>query len=117
MAKSLLKWRVPPKPTGKFRSFQRRGWPHADFNEAPNRVAVQINCKDDYNAYRVKTAKHEELTVFIAAYDDAGNWKWRKANQTCTALGEAKALAERLYAKFPQFLPPELRPKIEPKVD
>lgn len=108
-------WRVQSAPTGKYRSFERRGWPHAYYEDgAP---AAMITCdRDEYVPSRVKTGEHAPLRVHIADHsvrrgkspEEAAKYPgfiWRRLTGQCKTLDEAKALAEQALDKFTNFKP------------
>lgn len=102
-----LKWKVQPEPTGRWRSFENRGWPMATF---PNgTMAARIDCGDDYKPANVREGKHGELTLYLADYSDRGPgasaWKWVRVIKTFKTVAEAKEAAVKLYEKFPKYLP------------
>lgn len=104
-----LKWKVQEAPTGRFRSFERRGWPMAEFPDGS--MAAMISCDDDYIPRDVREGKHSELTLHLADYRDKGpeaaKWCWVKVTQKFKTLNEAKAAAPRVYEKHPELLQKE----------
>lgn len=112
-----LKWKVAEAPTGRYRSFQKRGWPGATY-VGTTRVAVMLQCEDDYAPYRVRSNDHKPLTVYVAQHyimestpDKRWSFKWRKLVAHATTLEEAKALATKAIGAHPEFWPPEFRNK------
>ena len=101
--KSLIKWRVMEAPTGPFRSFQRRGWPKADYCDMDN-IAAMIECDDDYIPAKVKAGKHGPLRVRIADYRETP-WKWRYLKASFATLQEAKDGFSAFIKKNPEFMP------------
>lgn len=110
MTAPKLTWRVQPAPTGRYSSFQRRGWPSASWPDG--RVAAYIDCEDDYTPGRARGARpHAPLRVRIADWscrttDGRVTFEWRLLVKRCATLPEAKALAQRALAQRPQFFPP-----------
>lgn len=108
-----LKWRVSDVPTGRYRSFERRGWPSADFTNGD--TAVGLYCKDEYRPADVKTGNHAEIVIRIADYSEPSNketgagFTWRQLKKRAATLAEAKELASKFFDKYPQFLPKELQ--------
>lgn len=94
-----LKWTVMPAPTGKYRSFEKRGWPMADFNGEGQHAAVALYCDDDYKPARVKTGEHKPIVIRIASYnrdraDGQAAFTWRTLSQRAATLQEAKEVAQ-----------------------
>lgn len=114
-----LVWRVGPTPTGRYRSFERRSWPSANF-KGIDRPAAMIICTDEYAPWRVKESKHSELQVLVAIYADK-TFAWKSMRATAKTLQEAKQLAWNFWNKesSKQYLPKELMPndKITAKKD
>ena len=115
MSKKLLKWRVAPNPTGRYRSFEHRPWPGADY-AVGGHTAVAIYCGEvhhaeydtEYTPERARTGEHAPLVVRIALYDRP-QWRWVTLKQRAFTLDEAKALAEKFLTDHPELRPPELR--------
>jgi hypothetical protein len=59
MSKVKLKWYVQSAPTGRYRSFARRGFPSASYANLPQEcAAVSLHCEDDYIPSDVKIGNH-----------------------------------------------------------
>ena len=101
-----LKWRVDPAPTGRYRSFQKRYWPSAEYTN--QRPAFSIVCEDEYRPQNVKTGEHKPLTVRVAVYNER-SFDWRTLKTRADTLADAKALAQRAIDQHPEWLPIELR--------
>ena len=97
-----LKWRVQPEPTGRYRSFKKRGWPTAEYIDGC--IAASISCEDDYVPARVKSGDHKELVVRVADYS-VKPWKWRTVKARASTLEEAKALVVRVLEAHAHFQP------------
>lgn len=96
-----MRWRTSEKPTGRYRSFQRRAWPSLFDGEE---IKAQIRCKDDYIPAHIKDAKHSELEVWIAVPDN-GSFQWRRLIKRAKTLKEAKELGEN-YVRNNQYVSP-----------
>src|ERR1700761_336972 len=100
MAK-MYKWQVQEAPTGRYRSFHRRGWPHASYVTDGSALA-RIECDDDYYAPRVKAGNHAPLKLFFANYNvdpvKDGGFKWLKVKGEFATLDEAKAQLDKVIA-------------------
>lgn len=103
----MIKWKVSPAPTGRYRSFERRSWPSADYTIG-GKPAAYIACEDDYRPANVREGKHAELAVMIAQWDER-TFKWRRLQQRFATLELAKSAAERFLRAHPEFWPHELR--------
>lgn len=95
---SKLIWRVDPKPTGSYRSFQRRNWPAAHWRGS-EQPAARILCEDDYHPTRARTGDHSELVIHVAVPTTDGKFEWRKLKRTAQGLNEAKALAAEYFIR------------------
>lgn len=104
-----LKWKVAEPPTGRYRSFHRRGWPTADFlNGKP---AVMLSCDDAYSPRRARgELAHAEIRVSVADHstvttDGRPTFTWRTAAKRATTLAEAKEIALKVLEAHPDFWP------------
>jgi hypothetical protein len=100
-------WRVSPKPVGRYRSFESRSWPSADYSDG--RVCARIACDDDYTPNAAKTGKHKPLILRIANYAHTP-WQWVRAKQEFATLAEAKAALDRILETAPSLMPKEYQP-------
>ena len=107
----LLKWQTQPAPTGRYKAFDKRGWPHADFN-GTEFTAAAIYCDDDYRPSNAKLGHHAPLTVRVADYRaDGKSWEWRTMKNRPATLDEAKKQAAQFFEKNTHWLPLSLRPE------
>lgn len=108
-----IKWKVSEPPSGKYRSFEPRGWPSAYFIDKEQNPAGYILCEDEYIPKNVKTGNHRTLALYVADYSksnaETGRFVWRKAKKYFTTLQEAKEALDRIYKKYPEILPIHLR--------
>lgn len=105
-----IKWTVTDRPSGRYRSFQRRGWPSANFVNADESNCAWIGCEDDYEPADVRTGNHRPLKVYIADYSTRSNdgncpYTRRKLKVEPRTLQAAKDLVKYFYEKNPQCLP------------
>jgi hypothetical protein len=100
-----IKWRVSSAPTGRYRSFQRRSWPTANYVTREEEIAVQILCEEDYVPSRVATGNHPPLTIWIADHSAKPVWKWVTLTRPAATLKEAKERVAAFLAKNPHFAP------------
>ncbi len=104
-----LIWRVAEAPTGRYRAFQRRGWPGAHWPSGE--PAVTLTCEDDYSPARARgEVPHGEIVVSIADHshvttDGRPTFRWRRCKQRARSLDEAKQIAANVLQEHPQFWP------------
>lgn len=100
-----LTWKVDPKPTGRYASFQNRSWPMA---EVRGHAVIQISCADQYEPWRVRTGEHAELTVMLAQWrdrpGDSKTFDWRRLKRRARTLDEAKELARQFLEANPSWI-------------
>jgi len=97
-----ITWHTDQAPTGRYRSFQNRGWPHAE-NERGDWI-FDVRCDDEYVPAKVKTGDHKPLTLRFAKYHTdpevvkaKGGFTWMRYTRTFNTLAELKEFAkERL---------------------
>lgn len=101
-----LKWQVSSAPTGRYRSFERRGWPMA---YAGDKVIAHMTCEDDYVPKKVREGTHKPIKVRVAQYSDTDQerggrgFKWRTLKQESATLDDAKKLAQYFFDNHPAF--------------
>lgn len=95
--KISLKWRVDPEPTGRYSSFEKRGFPSADY--PGERPAANIRCKDSYLPSVHRDATDLDLELWVAQYyiGEAGNetFKWRRLVKRASSIKEAKEIVSQ----------------------
>lgn len=99
MSKKIV-WRVQPKPTGRYRSFQKRGWPQAFLNDAEGSLIAALHADEDYPAPK------QEIRVVV--YDHRKGMQERKSaqlKQRAKSVDHAKRLVQEFYNKNPEWLP------------
>src|SRR5574343_1066053 len=102
-----LKWKVDPIPAGRYRSFEKRGWPSAEYpDQSP---AFFIKCEDEYIPHNIKTNNHKELTLMVAVYREDKGFDWRAVKRKFTTLPEAKAFAQELITTRTEWIPKQYR--------
>lgn len=103
-----LKWTVAEAPSGRYRSFEKRAWPRAEYKHT-DFVAAYIECEDPYRPADVKTGSHRELKVNIAQYsrheDGRQLFVWRSLKARFATLDDAKAAAEKFLETNLSFRP------------
>lgn len=103
-----LKWKNADAPTGRFRSFHKRGWPSATIKDSDDLMVAMISCEDAFSAAAVKEKRHGELKVSIADWrrptdPDAGRWVWRTLKTRFADLVAAKAAAKHFIDSHPEY--------------
>ena len=101
-----IKWTVQPAPTGQYKSFFKRGWPIAEFENGD--LAAVLSCEDGYVPPKVKTGEHAPINITVVLWANAtkekpqprGTLKARAAS-----LKEAKELVKRFNDANPQHIP------------
>lgn len=107
MAKEIkLKWLVCPEPTGRFRSFETRGFPTADYPEG--QTAARIVCSESYMPSVHKDATNLHLELHVACYEN-GTFKWRRLNKRACSIAEAKQIISHFINKNRKFAPEQYR--------
>jgi len=107
-----LKWRVDPVPTGRYRSFEKRGWPSAEYENQD--AAVALYCKNEYCPADVKTGDHAPITIRVAQWRPKeerakkGAFTWRQFKKQAKTLKEAKELAKAFLEAHPEFHPNQI---------
>lgn len=99
------RWKVQPKPTGRFSAFEHRGWPEALAGDQDTIIA-HISCDDDYSPHAVKYGTHKPLTIRVrcareATKEDPCKWQWRKLKGEYVMLAEAKLAFARFMEQHP----------------
>jgi len=100
---SKLVWRVDPKPTGPYRSFQHRNWPAAHWHGS-EQPAARIVCDVPYHPTIARTGHHPELRVRVAVPTGDGKWEWRQLLKRAKNLGEAKAFAAEYFIQHKDYI-------------
>jgi hypothetical protein len=103
MATTKLKWKVMDAPTGRYRSFERRGWPSASFGD--DEAAFHLTCEDDYRPADVKTGNHKEINIRVADRSEqipgSASFTWKKLKKCAKTLDEAKHVAQEFFDAHP----------------
>lgn len=106
MKKIKIKWKVSEAPSGMYRSFYKRGWPKAYYENGD--ICAQIICKDSYTPSNIKTKQHAPIYLWIANYNVAdrnkdGRWTWEKVETAFSSLKEVKQAIEVLLKEYPEW--------------
>lgn len=106
-----LKWRVAPVPTGRYRSFEERAWPSAEYRNGDQDAAARITCEDEYKPQDVRDGNHRPLTVYVTRWVDPADrgdgaaFVWCKVIEKFATLADAKVGAKRILTDRPHFWP------------
>lgn len=99
-----MKWKVSPKPTGRYRSFEIRGWPYLVYEDG--QLAASIHCADAYSKQRAESMKHAPLSVIVYDYSSGPQLRRsRRLAATFNTLNQAKCAALAALLRFPGFVP------------
>lgn len=108
VGKTKYKWKISPPPAGRYKSFEKRLWPTAEY---PNgMIQAFISCEDQYDPTRNRTGKHKPLTLMVYNYTDGP--RKRKTMRITTSyptIDDCKIKLEELMAQFPTWAPEEYR--------
>lgn len=96
------KWKVSEPPTGRYRSFERREWPHAKYETG--QPAAMLYSEDEYNPSDAATGNHNPLTLRVADYSQTP-FKWRKAKGQFSTLQQAKDAFDSIVKANPGIVP------------
>ena len=99
-----IKWKIEPKPTGKYASFEHRGWPSAvDEKERPI-AYILSTIGEDYYPSLVKTGSNAPLFVRVAIYSISINsFEWKRLKGTFETLQQAKDAFKNFAETHPDY--------------
>lgn len=104
-----IKWLVQPKPTGRYKSFAKRGWPQAWYGED---LVAAIHADEDYRPAIAGGLLCPALRVVV--YDYRRGAQLRKSaqlkNRACS-VDDAKRLVASFYKAHPDWLPNQISPE------
>ncbi len=107
MNKQKLVWRVDPKPVGRYRSFEKRGWPTCYYGHADGPIAAKLYCADAYEPRDVRTGNHANIVIYVAHWGVVP-FKWFVLKRRAPTLDEAKSIASDFLARHPDWAPPQV---------
>lgn len=108
MGKLKYKWKVDPPPVGRYRAFDRRHWPKAEYPDG--QIQAFIDCEEDYRS-NIEGKKHKPLTLMVFNYTDgAQKRKTMRVKTAYPTIEDCKIKLEELLAQFPSWVPQEFRP-------
>lgn len=96
-----IKWRVAAAPTGRYRSFDKRGWPMAETADKGEPV-FRLDCADAYVPRLVREGKHAEIEIRVrCGRKETDGWQWKRLVKRAATLDEAKAIVAPVYRAEP----------------
>lgn len=105
-------WKVSPEPTGRYRSFQKRDWPDASYEDGKH--AGSIECDEEYCPADIKAGKTFELRLSFADYSEGseslGAWKRKTFKKRFSTIGECKKFLKEYFVAKPEVMPEKYRP-------
>lgn len=105
-----VKWKVQPEPTGRYRSFESRGWPFAEDEKERPLAHIYSKENESYCPKDVKTGNHGPLVLHVAKYSDcAHSFTWRRIKAEYKTVQECKDA----FAKFVEDHPGYFENKVE----
>ncbi len=96
------KWKVQPKPTGRYSSFEHRGFPEAEYENG--KIAALIICEDGYYPKDVKVGNHKPLKLRVADHSMIP-FKWFTVKGEFKTLKEVKNKFDDFIKKYPYMMP------------
>lgn len=103
-----LKWRVQEKPTGRYRSFHKRGWPTCSYVDDNMSHAGHIAAVDG-RGYVPREAEDVLLEVWVACRSGQVNFTNLRMTKRFKGLKAAKAGLEDFIQRHPEHWPVGLR--------
>lgn len=98
-----LTWQIQAAPTGRYRSFEHRGWPTAYYKD---QTIIHLACEDEYVPRNVRSGKHAEIIIRVADRSNPseakGTFTWRRLKQRAKTLTEAKDIAQKFFNEHPE---------------
>lgn len=107
-----LIWKIEPKPTGRFSSFQARGWPGATDEHDNSQATIFRESSEGSTGvlalqYTAAKAKEGNLNLRVRVRIDSapedvqrlGKWRWGTLKGAFSTLNEAKAAAAAYFER------------------
>jgi hypothetical protein len=95
------KWKVDPPETGRYRSFHKRGWPSAEYEDGT--CAAKIYCEKGYYPCDARVGNHPELKIRVADHS-VTPWQWRTLKKRAKTLAEAKIIVSLFFRMNPHYI-------------
>lgn len=103
-----LKWKVGEKPTGRYRSFAKRGWPTAEY--PCGKPAAFLRCDDSYTPSNLALGNHSPITVHLCHHQHpkrGNSWAVMRSKITFETLRDAKDYVQSFVDSHPEYAPLE----------
>ncbi len=97
-----IKWKVQEKPTGKYSSFEKRGFPEAFYKDGS--IAAHIYSDGDDYEYVTKQKEYKSLVLRFADYS-VTPWKWRQFTKRFKTIDEAKKTLSKFLSIHLEVMP------------
>lgn len=97
---SKIKWRLGEKPTGRYRSFFKRGWPSGEYSDGSPAASIDHVDGIGYEPY---IKESESLVIRVANYHPNG-FDWVKLKARPSGLTAAKAVAQKFINEHHEIL-------------
>jgi hypothetical protein len=99
---------VADVPTGRYRSFDKRGWPMGYLHDEP---VAALYCKDEYVPRKVQAEDHGPIKICVAQHfapgtperKEHGGFRWLTLKRRARSLLEAKQLAHEILSDHPEW--------------
>lgn len=111
---AAIYWKVGPAPTGRCRSFQRRGWPTA-YYKGSGKPAFFLESADDYEPQAVKAGTHAPIYVVACHHNhpsSPNSWARLKMRDPFATLDAAKAACLAALNEKPELAPVAKSPRV-----
>jgi len=102
-----LIWKEETQTAGHEDGSLHQAWPGGYFTN--NLPAVLFLCKEGYDPAIAENGLHSPLTVLIAVYTSDAEFTWRTLKKPADTLELAKAQAEEVFTRHPEYFPSSLR--------
>lgn len=97
---SKLTWRVGEKPTGRYKSFQKRSWPSAEYPDGKPAITLH---QVDGDSYFPGLSEALTLEIRIADYWENG-FRWMTLKRRVVGVKQAKLVAQEFVDKHYEVL-------------
>lgn len=111
---AAIYWKVDPAPTGRYRSFQKRGWPTA-YYKGSDKPAFFLESADAYEPQAVKAGTHAPIYVVACHHNhpsSPNSWARLKMREPFATLDAAKAACLAALNEKPELAPVAKSPRV-----
>lgn len=107
---ACVTWRVQKAPCGRYRSFDRRGWPQAfHMKDGDENIIAELVCeRHEYAAWcRESTDLELRVRLWLYSRTEEGRYKThvKISRLTFSSINEAKAWHKKFITAHPEHLP------------